>query len=211
MDGERTSYLLRLRVRFGQPAPIHPGHWYSEIAFVMDEQAYLYKVSRPRPDLTFQPSKFWRTKDWESSSTRPREGYIEDDVLFVGDFDEVNIHLFPRVHTVRVRSTDADASRLARLGLHCSSGMTAHVFLPRSRQTEVETFHPTVFKFDRHGFTRVRNGEYVSWRPQVAISSETFSMDQALEQWNINACYVEELDSVIRMLSSAHIYFDEQT
>jgi hypothetical protein len=62
----------------------------------------LYKVSPPREDMVFRPSRFWRTADWQSSSTRPHNGYIMEDLLYAGDFDEVNIHLFPRVRTCRV-------------------------------------------------------------------------------------------------------------
>jgi hypothetical protein len=36
-------------------------------------------------------------------------------------------------------------------------------------------------------------------------------MNQALERWNIEVCYVEQLDSIIRKLSTGGIYFDEQT
>ena len=67
---------------------------------------HLFKVASPREDGMFYPSTFWRMRDWESSTTCRREGYIEDEVLFAGDFDEVNIHLFPRVRTVRVRSAE---------------------------------------------------------------------------------------------------------
>lgn len=174
-------------------------------------QLHLYKVSAPRADLIFRPSKFWHTEDWESSSSRPREGYVEDTVLFAGDFDEVSIHLFPRVRTVRVRAADAEATLLERLGLDCRSMVTAHILAPRSRKAEVEAFHPTVFKFEPHGFTRVRRGEYVSWQPQTAISSETIPMHEALVRWNVEACYVDDLDDVVRTLSSAGTYFDEQT
>jgi hypothetical protein len=177
----------------------------------MDMDLHFYKVSSPRIDMTFHPSKFWHTEDWESSSSRPREGYIEDTVLFAGDFDEVSIHLFPRVRTVRVRAVDAEATHLRALGMTCCSGMTAHIFVPRSRKREVESFHPTVFKFQPHGFTRVRRGEYVSWQPQTATSSETISMREALATWNTEACYVDDLDVVVRTLSTARIYFDEQT
>ena len=69
---------------------------------------HLYKVSAPQADNMFYPGAFWHTPDWESSTTRFREGYIRDEVLYAGDFDEVNIHLFPRVRTVRVRSVDCD-------------------------------------------------------------------------------------------------------
>jgi hypothetical protein len=177
----------------------------------METHLYLYKVASPRADMAFCPNKFWHTEDWESSSSRPCEGYIEDMVLFAGDFDEVNLHLFPRVRTVRVCAVDAEAMQLERLGMNCSSGMTAHIFVLRSRKTEVESFHLTIFKFERHGFTRVRRGEYVSWQPQIAISSETLPMRQALVRWNIEACYVDDLDDVVRTLSNAGIYLDEQT
>lgn len=68
---------------------------------------YLYKISQPRDDLMFYPSIFWHTPDWESSTTHAKEGYIRDTILYAGDFDEVNIHLFPRVRTIRVRARDA--------------------------------------------------------------------------------------------------------
>jgi hypothetical protein len=172
---------------------------------------HLYKVSPPRTDLTFHTSRFWHTADWESSSDRPREGYVEDSVLFAGDFDEVNIHLFPRVRTVRVRAVDAEATQLEGLGLRCRDGVTAHVFVSRARKREVEAFQPTIFKFESAGFARVRKGEYVCREPRTAISSETISMHEALVRWNIEACYVEDLDHVIRTLSREGIYFDEQT
>ena len=177
----------------------------------MDTDLHLYKVSAPRIDMTFHPSKFWHTEDWESSSSRPREGYIEDTVLFAGDFDEVNIHLFPRVRTVRVRAVDLEATHLQALGMYCRSGVTAHIFVQQLRKREVESFHPTIFKFQPHGFTRVRRGEYVSWQPQNAISSETIPMHEALVRWKIEACYVDDLDAVVRTLLNARIYFDEQT
>jgi hypothetical protein len=37
----------------------------------------LYKVSPPRASMVFEPSTFWRSEDWESSTTRRREGYVE--------------------------------------------------------------------------------------------------------------------------------------
>lgn len=174
-------------------------------------ERHLYKVSPPRPDMTFRPARFWRTQDWSSSTTRPREGYIEDHVLFAGDFDEVSIHLFPRVRTVRVRGRDAEPSTLAALGLGCRPGARAHIFAPSERAAEVQAFRPTVFRFARTGFVCVRNGEYVSRRPQVAISCETFAMAEALAHWNIDASFVDDLDAVIAALAGAGMYFDEQT
>lgn len=175
------------------------------------DDCHLFKVSPPRQDMTFRPTKFWRTQDWSSSTTRAREGYIEDRVLFAGDFDEVSIHLFPRVRTVRVRGRDAEASALAVLGLACRPGARAHIFAPHARAAEVEGFRPTVFRFARTGFACVRNCEYVSREPQRAISCETFAMPEALARWNIAAIFVDDLDPVIAKLSVAGVYFDEQT
>lgn len=177
----------------------------------MSMQRHLYKVSAPRSDMIFYPGKFWRTKDWESSTTRAREGYIEDTILYTGDFDEVSIHLFPRVRTVRVRAIDADGIHLRSLGLSCSMGRTAYIFVARSRRVEVESFYPTIFTFEACGFTRVRKGEFVSREPQKAISSETIPLPEALVRWNVEACYVEDLDDLIETLAGAGIYFDEQT
>jgi hypothetical protein len=171
----------------------------------------LYKVSAPRDDMTFLPGTFWHTPDWESSTTRRREGYLEDCVLYAGDFDEVTIHLLPRVRTVRVRVADADASALRALGLACSAGKAAHVFVEEAQRAEVVAFCPTVFHFASEGFTRVRRGEYVSWTSQVALSSETMSLAEALVRWNVEVCYVESLGDLIATLSAAGIYFDEQT
>jgi hypothetical protein len=172
---------------------------------------YLYKVSQPRDDLMFYPSVFWHTPDWESSTTRAREGYIRDAVLYAGDFDEVNIHLFPRARTIRVRASDAGHLVLQSLRLPCRPGKSAYIFCPASRRSEVEIFKPTIYKFDRRGFTKVRNGEYVSWVPQKAISHETLTMSEAIKRWNIQACYVGDLDGLITTLAQAGIYFDEQT
>lgn len=174
-------------------------------------KTHLYKVSAPRADKTFYPSTFWHTLDWGSSTTSYREGYIEDEVLYAGDFEEVNIHLFPRVRTVRVRYVDADISKLCGLGLQCTPGRSAYIFIHHSRREEVESFRPTVFKFRVDGFVRVRNGEYISREPQQAISVETISIAEAIKRWNIEACYVDDLDGLIRRLNQEGIYFDEQT
>ena len=172
---------------------------------------YLYKVSAPRAEVTFFPSTFWHTADWESSTTRYRKGYIEDRVLYVGDFDEINIHLLPRVRTVRVRAEDADFSVLYECGVECSPDKTAYIFAPSSRKKEVESFHPTIFKFDARGFKRVRKGEFVSWKPQKAISYETISIDEAVKRWNIQIHYTNDLDALIANITQNKIYHDVQS
>jgi hypothetical protein len=177
----------------------------------MVRAGFLYKVAPPRVDMVFYPSQFWHTPNWESSSTTEHDGYIREEVLYAGDFDEVNIHLFPRVKTVRVRSVDADAWALSGLGVRCTPGRSAWIFVHRSRRDEVEAFHPTVFKFRADGFVWVRNGEYVSRRPQRAIAAETIGMPEALRRWNVEACYVDDLDSLIVRLKQEGIYCDVQT
>ena len=44
----------------------------------------------------------------------------------------------------------------------------------------------------------------------LAVSSETVPLPEALKRWNIEACYVDNLDQVIKTLSGAKVYFDEQ-
>ncbi len=36
-------------------------------------------------------------------------------------------------------------------------------------------------------------------------------MTEALNRWNVEACYVDDLDTVIARLNQAGIYFDEPT
>lgn len=171
----------------------------------------LYKVSPPKSDMTFNPSSFWHTADWESSTPKARDGYIKDEVLYVGDFDEINIHLFPRFSSIRVRHPDADAAALRAIGFACEDGRNAHVFLNLNRREEIEAFRPTLYTFNHEGFTHIRRGEYVSYKPQTAISSEILSIPRAIESWNISAHYVDDLDRVVNRLKRNNIYFDEQT
>lgn len=173
--------------------------------------AYVYKVSPPRTDMMFYPSTFWRSEDWESSTDRPREGYIEEKLFYAGNIDEISIHLFPRVRTARVRPADADSARLRQLGLKCSPGKSAYIFVEASRKKEVEAFCPTIYTFRSPGFTRVRRGEYVSREAQKAVSKETLPIAEALARWNIETCYVKRLDDVIDGLTEAGIYFEVQT
>jgi hypothetical protein len=172
---------------------------------------HLYKVSPPRSDMLFHPSTFWHSADWESSTTTFRSGYGEDNVLYAGDFDEVGIHLFPRVRVVRLRAQHADASALLACGIQAAPGVSSYVFIPEARRAEVEVFHPTIFTFHADGFTRVRNGEYMSRLPQRAISCETMPIQEAIRQWRIGVHYVGSMDSVVAALAGRKIYFEEQT
>lgn len=166
----------------------------------MASPRFLYKVSPPREDMLFRPSTFWHSSDWKSSTTRERVGYVREELLYAGDFEEVNIHLFPRVRTVRVRSTDADAAVLSSLGIRCMPGKSAWIFVSQLSREDVESFSPTIFTFQTDGFVRVRNGEYVSRQPQRALSSETIGMPEAFDRWNVEACYADDLDALVSRL-----------
>ncbi len=173
--------------------------------------ALLFKVAPPRDDWTFHPSIFWHTADWESSTTKPRNGYQADCVLFLGDFDEINIHLLPRTKTVRVRSEDTTYATLESCGFRVSSGKSAYLFVSMTARQEIERFQPTIYRFDNPGLENVRKGEYIARTPQKAIAVETVSMQTVLSRWNIEICFVDDLDAVIETLRENGIYFDMQT
>jgi hypothetical protein len=106
---------------------------------------------------------------------------------------------------------DTDAATLSQLALSSSPGKSAWVFVDGARRREVETFRPTVFSFRPDGFVLVRNGEYISREPQRAIACETISMTEALIRWNVEPCYVDDLDRVIDLLKANGVYCDVQS
>ena len=171
----------------------------------------LFKVCPPRRDWRFEPSRFWRSRDWESSTTRPRQGYVQEDLLYVGDYDEVTIHLFPRVHTARLWGDDAVDDLRRELGLELGADIRAFVFYEHARAQEVAQFRPTIFHFHRDGFERVRRGEFVFREARRAIAAETLSLDAALARWCVRPCPVTSLDEVMERLRTRGAYFDEQT
>lgn len=160
----------------------------------------------------FHPGTFWHTPDWESSTPRPRQGYVEDKVLYVGDFEEISIHLFPRVRVIRVRAQDASDASLSQItGYSLPDDKRANIFIARDRQQSIQQFEPTIYRFDRTTFKNLRRGEYVSYQPCKAIDSLTIALIDAIELWNLHVCFVESLDTVKEQLADADIYFDEQT
>ena len=64
---------------------------------------------------------------------------------------------------------------------------------------------------ENNGFENIRKGEYVAREPQTAIASETFSMPEIVERWNIEICYVDDIELTIDILRNNDIYFDVQT
>lgn len=172
---------------------------------------FLYKVSEPREDLTFVPSRFWRTEDWTSSSTRIREGHIEDTLLYAAEFDEVNIHLLPKVWRLRVWVDGHNVERLRRLNLDWRPGCRALIFCRAQDREAIGTFRPTIFRFAREGFEPVPSNEFVSRSPQTAVGAETIGMLEALERWRVELRYVEDRDEITSLLRGEDISFSVQT
>jgi hypothetical protein len=115
----------------------------------------LYKVSQPRDDLTFEPRPFWRAQDWSFSDDHPHTGLIEDRVLFAAQFDEINIHLLPKVWRLRVWLDDEErCTRLKQLGFTWKAGARAVIFALESDRESIEAFEPTVYAFDSSGFQK---------------------------------------------------------
>ena len=154
----------------------------------------LYKVSQPRDDLTFEPRPFWRAQDWSFSDDHPHNGLIEDRVLFVAQFDEINIHLLPKVWRLRVWLDDEErCRRLKQLGFAWKTGARAVIFALESDRESIESFVPTVYAFDSSGFQRTPSDEFVSWEPRKAVSVETLPFDEARQRWQFDLLYEKKL------------------
>lgn len=171
----------------------------------------LYKVSAPRDDLWFEPRQFWRTADWKSSSDRPKEGYIQDRVLYAGDFDEVNIHLLPKVRRIRIWPQDRAWQVLQSLGIAAPPEVRAIIVaFERDRET-ILNFSPTINTFHRTDFEPVPSNEYISRVPRQAIAQETIPIQEAIARWKISVTFVDDLDSLMQQLQHHGVEFSEQT
>ena len=170
----------------------------------------LYKVSPPREDALFHPSPFWHTADWESSTDKPREGYIRDEVLYAGDFDEISIHLFPRVRVVRIRAIDISPDKMLNLGVEWDESKSTYIFVHASFKNQVEAFTPTIYSFKTDGFENIRRGEYISRFAQKSIASEIVSHTEIVSKWKIQIIFVDDLDLWIEKIRQTEIYFCEQ-
>ena len=181
---------------------------------------HLYKVAPPREDWMFQPRRFWRTEDWSSSTDHEREGhvadesaiYIEDQVLYVASFDEVNIHVFPKVWRLRVwLDDDVRTERLRRLGYALRPDARAVIFALEGDREAIEAFSPTVFLFDPDGFERTPSNEFVSREPRTAVSCETMAFDEAHARWRFDLIYVADGEALVESLRSAGVDHQIQT
>jgi hypothetical protein len=171
----------------------------------------LYKVSRARTDNLFEPSKFWRSPDWSVSMKVPHESYILDEVLYAGDFNDVNIHLLPNVPRLRIWLSDRAVTELKKLDIIVASHYTALIIAQISDWETIETFCPTINYFDEAGFELTPSQEYISRTPQTAIKVETISIFDAIVRWNIELYFVEDYDGLKLSLNSVGVRFSEQT
>jgi hypothetical protein len=171
----------------------------------------LYKVSPARPNNIFEPSKFWRSADWNASLKEPRDGYILEEVLYAGDFNDVNLYLLPNVPRMRIWLSDRVVDRLKQLDIMVESHFTALIIARISDWEAIENFHPTINYFDEAGFEMTPSQEYISRTPQTAIKVETISIFEAIERWNIELYFVEDYEGLKLDLQTIGIKYSEQT
>lgn len=172
----------------------------------------LYKVAPPREEWLFEPRTFWRNDDWSSSDHRPRDGYVEERVLYAAPFDEVNIHLLPKVWRLRVWLGDAEREqRLHALRFDWPAGTRAPIFAIDGDREAIETFSLTIFTFEREDFEQVPTGEYVSREPRRALAAETIPLEDARRRWRIHLLFVPDDAALTEQLRDAHIDHQIQT
>lgn len=173
---------------------------------------FLYKVSAPRAEMTFTPTRFWRTHDWSSSTRSEREGYLQDEVLYAAEFDVVNIHLLPKVWRLRVwLDDDARREGLRALGFAPDGGAKAAIFTADENRDVVESFVATVYTFDAAGFERTPSDEFISRVPRTAMAREDVAFLEAKERWGFDLFYVPDVAALERSLQEAGIDHQIQT
>lgn len=168
---------------------------------------FLYKVTAPRENMLFVPTMFYRTEDFSSSSSNRKPGYIKDRLLYVGDFDEISIHLLPRVHRIRVRNSDASRAGLSSLGYQPAPDKKCYLFIHRQDQQQIMAFQPTIYVFENKHFTKTPSNEYISRDPVTAIGTESYTMPEILQKWSIQLIPVESIPELSEILLASDIIF----
>ncbi len=172
---------------------------------------HLYKVSAPRESMVFKPSKFYRTEDFRSSSRRPKPGYISDCLLYAGDFEEISIHLFPKIHRIRVRNSETSRRKLSILGHETDPDKRCYIFVNREDETQIMEFVANVYVFEDRYFTKTPSNEYISIQPVEAVGSESYTMHEILLRWSIQLIPVDSVRVSSRILTDAGIVYSYQT
>ena len=171
----------------------------------------LYKVTAPRKSKVFNPTKFYRTSDFRSSSTRAKPGYIPDCLLYAGDFEEISIHLFPRIHRIRVRNSEASRRKLLCLGIETDPDKKCYIFVNTEDKRRIMEFEANVHVFEDRHFAKTPSNEYISREPVEAIGSESYGMPEILRRWCILLIPVDSVPELSRIFSDAGVDYSYQT
>ena len=171
----------------------------------------LYKVTAPRKSMVFNPTRFYRTSDFRSSSTRAKPGYISDCLLYAGAFDEISIHLLPRIHRIRVKNSEAARRKLLCLGIETDSDKKCYIFVNKEDERRIMEFEANVYVFEDRHFTKTPSNEYISREPVEAIGSESYGMPEILRRWCIRLISVDSVPELSRIFSDAGVDYSYQT
>ncbi len=172
---------------------------------------HLYKVSAPRESLLFEPTRFYRTEDFRSSSRRSKPGYIPDCLLYAGDLEEISIHLFPKIHRIRVRNSEESRGELSILGFETDPARRCCIFVNREDETRIVEFEANVYIFEDRHFTKTPSNEYISREPVEAIGSEVYAMPEILHRWSIQLIPVDSVPELSTALTDADVVYSYQT
>lgn len=124
-----------------------------------NKDKYLYKVSPPRDSLIFNPSVFYRTNDYSSSSDKPKDGHLEDKLLYAGEFFDVAIHLLPPdVFRIQVPNQKGNFHDLEHLSYKPDQANESVIFIEESDFEKVINFQPTVYIFDKSSLLETKIG-----------------------------------------------------
>ncbi|MDE3000064.1 MAG: hypothetical protein OXU79_13390 [Gemmatimonadota bacterium] len=159
----------------------------------------------------FKPTRFYRTEDFRSSSRRPKPGYVPDCLLYAGDFDEISIHLFPKIHRIRVRNAEESRRKLSILGFETDADKRCYIFANREAETQIMEFEASVYIFDDCHFTKTPSNEYISREPVEAIGSESYTMQEILRSWRIQLIPVDSVPELSGFLTDAGVAYSYQT
>ena len=172
----------------------------------------LYKVHPPKKDLLFYPSTFYRNANFKSSSNNSKEGFLKDNLLYVGDIDEINIHLFPKCRRLRVVVNNNNIGFLHNIGVFPEKDIKAVIWCNAIKE-EILEFKATVYKFDSKHFEKTESNEYISRIPVAAIGFEEYDMQTIISNWKLNVLFTSnnEIDSILFQLKNSNIPYSEQT
>ena len=133
-------------------------------------------------------------------------------MLYAAEFDEVNIHLLPKVWRLRVwLDTEKQFERLKELGYNWKHGSRAVIFAIRSDRERIEAFMPTIYTFEKSGFEPTPSNEFVARNPQSAVSAETIPFDEAIRRWQFELIYIDDAEAFAQLLRSNGIDHQIQT